>query len=94
MTLSKPIARSSVLRRYATSILALLLVSGLFISANSAPDIMPSVDTVGELVQTELGSLLGCKSSKVRDSCLLRFFSGYEVIQAKKINSSSKKGML
>ncbi|SRR6266566_4292279 len=43
-------------------------------------DTIPNVDTVGELVDAESGNLLRCKSSKMRDSRLLHFFSCYEVI--------------
>ncbi len=57
-------------------------------------DTIPIGDTVGELVGAELGSLLGSKSSKVRNSCFLHFFSCYEGIETKKIDSSSNEGML
>jgi hypothetical protein len=43
-------------------------------------DAIPIIDTVGELVGAELGSLLGSKGSKVRNPCFLHFFSCYEVI--------------
>jgi hypothetical protein len=52
------------------------------------------IDTVGELLGAESGSLLRRKSSEVRRSGLLRFYSCYEVIQAKKVNSCSNKRML
>jgi hypothetical protein len=45
-----------------------------------AADAIAKVDTVGELVGAELGSLLGSKGSKVRNPCFLHFFSCYEVI--------------
>jgi hypothetical protein len=39
-------------------------------------DAISIVDTVGEFIGgAALGSLLGCESSKVRNSCLLHFFS-------------------
>jgi len=38
-------------------------------------DTMPSVDTVGELLGIESGGLFGSQCSKVRNPCLLYFFS-------------------
>jgi len=52
------------------------------------------IDTVGELMGAELGSLLRRKSSEVRRSRLLRFSSCYKVIYTNKIASSSNKRML
>ena len=57
-------------------------------------DTMPIVDTVGELVEAELSDLLRSKGGKVRNPCVLHFFSSNEVIEAKKIESSSNEGML
>jgi hypothetical protein len=48
--------------------------------ASVGRDTMPSVDTIGELVDAELGSLLGSKGGEVRYSRLLCFYSCYEVI--------------
>jgi hypothetical protein len=57
-------------------------------------DAIPNVDTVGELMGAESGSLLRRKSSEVRRSRLLRFSSCYKVIYTNKIDSSSNKNML
>ena len=44
-------------------------------------DAIPIVDTVGEFIGgAALGGLLWCKGSKMRNSCLLHFFTCEEVI--------------
>jgi hypothetical protein len=57
-------------------------------------DAIPIVDTVGELMGVESGSLLRRKSSEVRRSRLLRFSSCSKVIYTNKSDSSSNKNML
>ena len=55
---------------------------------------MASEYTVGELWRTGSGNHLGSQGGEVRGSRLLSFASCDEVIDAKKVNRSSKKSML